>query len=349
MMTRTPRKFTPQVAARARVPLLVGIMSPSGGGKTYSALRLAVGIARVFPGEIYLIDTESRRALHYADKFKFMHVPFEPPFGSLDYLEAIQFVAAKNPSVIIVDSMTHEHVGENGYLETAEKVVDRIAGDDYKKRDKAKFAGFANAAPLRTKMIEGIKQLGGNFIFCWRAKEKVKPVLTDGKLSPVEMGMMPIGGEEWIYEMAVNLMLPPRSDGVPQWRADHVGEKLMMKLPNYLQHCFEEGKPLDEKTGECLALWAKGADAAARSEPATVDAADRGPAADAGAGHPPPTSGPDDVFTQVWDELLQAAGLGMKELERVWISAHPRYQNKFKDRLLELKEIARGAEQEKTA
>ena len=343
-MSKAPRKFTAEPARRERVPLLIGIMSPSGGGKTFSALRLATGIQRVFPGDIYLIDTESRRALHYADKFKFNHVPFEPPFGSLDYLDAIRFCAEKKPSVTIVDSMTHEHVGENGYLETAEKVVDRIAGDDYKKREKAKFAGFANAAPLRTKMIEGIKQLGGNFIFCWRAKEKVKPAMVNGKLEAVEMGMMPIGGEEWIYEMAVNLMLPPRSEGVPQWRADHVGEKLMMKLPNYLAHCFAEGKPLDEQTGERLALWAKGDQPAAPSEPRNAAAANGGPAA--ASGEPAaPSYAVDDLFAQVGAELEAAAERGMAELQRVWTSAHPRYQNHLKKELPRLKAIAKQADE----
>jgi hypothetical protein len=35
-------------------------------GKTVSALRLACGIQRVTPGEIFIVDTEGRRALHYA-------------------------------------------------------------------------------------------------------------------------------------------------------------------------------------------------------------------------------------------------------------------------------------------
>lgn len=257
-MNAPVRTFTAAPAVRETVPLLIGLCSPSGGGKTFSALRLATGIQSVVGGDIYVIDTENRRALHYADKFSFKHVPFTPPFGSLDYLTAIRFCASKKPAVTIIDSMSHEHVGEGGYLETAEAVVTRIAGDDYGKRQQAQFAGYAKAGPIRTQMIEGIKQLGGNFIFCWRAKEKVKPMRVDGKVKPVELGLMPIGGEEWIYEMAVNCMLPARAEGVPQWRADHIGEKLMMKLPEYFKPVFAEQKPLDEDTGRKLAEWAQG-------------------------------------------------------------------------------------------
>ena len=32
--------------------------------------------------------------------------------------------------------------------------------------------GWATAGPLRQKMIEGIKQLDGCFIFCFRARKK---------------------------------------------------------------------------------------------------------------------------------------------------------------------------------
>jgi ABC-type sulfate/molybdate transport systems ATPase subunit len=74
------RTFTDSPAVRESVPLLVGLMGASGSGKTYSALRIATGMQRVAGGEIFVIDTESKRSLHYADTFKFRHVPFDAPF-----------------------------------------------------------------------------------------------------------------------------------------------------------------------------------------------------------------------------------------------------------------------------
>lgn len=262
-MNAPARSFAASPAVRAEVPLLVGLMSPSGGGKTYSALRLATGIQQVYGGDIYGIDTENNRMLHYADKFKFKHVPFSAPFGSLDYLECLRWCNAQGARIIITDSMTHEHIGEGGYLETAEAVVDRIAGNDYKKREAVKMLGWAKAGPLRQKMIEGIKQLDGAFIFCFRAKEKTKPIRKDGKTEVVDMGFMPIAGEEWVYEMALNCMLEPRSDGVPTWRSDHVGERMMMKLPAQFKDIFAEQQPLSEDIGRQLATWAKGGTASA--------------------------------------------------------------------------------------
>jgi hypothetical protein len=299
-MNQIDRKFEAMPAIRRQVPLLLGIMSPSGGGKTYSALRLATGMQQVMGGDIFGIDTENLRMLHYADQFKFQHVPFGAPFGSLDYLEALRYCNKRGARITIVDSMSHEHIGEGGYLETAEAVVDRIAGNDFKKREQVKMLGWAKAGPLRQKMIEGIKQLDGCFIFCFRAKEKTKPIKKDGKTEIIDMGFMPIAGEEWVYEMAVNCMLEPRSGGVPTWRSDHVGERMMMKLPAQFKDIFAEQKPLDESIGRSLAEWARGG-----AEPA--------PTAE-------PPSGPADEKTAAeWDmDLAEAATHGMLRLQHVW-------------------------------
>ena len=72
--------FTDYEATRRDLPLLLALVGESGGGKTFSALELATGIVRQNGGEIFFIDTEANRALHYADDFKFLHVPFYAPF-----------------------------------------------------------------------------------------------------------------------------------------------------------------------------------------------------------------------------------------------------------------------------
>jgi hypothetical protein len=318
-----PRSFQFKDAAESRnerqVPRLIGIMSPSGGGKTYSALRLATGMQEVLGGDIFGIDTENGRMLHYADQFKFKHMDFTPPFGSLDYLEALRHANKQGARITIVDSMSHEHIGEGGYLETAEAVVDRIAGQDYKKREAVKMLGWAKAGPLRQKMIEGIKQLDGVFIFCFRAKEKTKPIRKEGKTEVVDMGFMPIAGEEWVYEMAVNCMLEPRSEGVPTWRSDHVGERLMMKLPQQFKSIFKDGEPLSEDIGRALAQWSlsgKPKSEAARPSPATADRPASDAAAD-GAGHSSPKSF-DDIIAEHDKKLATAANSGMESLKLQW-------------------------------
>jgi hypothetical protein len=249
------RTFVDTPAVRDQVPLLVGLMGPSGGGKTFSALRLATGIQSVRGGEIYYIDTEAKRALHYADRFKFRHIPFDAPFGSLDYLEALKFTTGKGAGVVVVDSMSHEHEGQGGYLMTHEAELQRMAGNDEAKRDRVKFAAWIKPAAERRALINGLLQMNAAFIFCFRAKEKTKPV-AGGK--PLDMGFMPIAGEEFLFEMTVNALLMPHADGAPTWRSDKVGEKLMMKLPEQFREIFSDGKPLSEDHGRKLAEWARG-------------------------------------------------------------------------------------------
>ena len=317
------RKFDDQPGKRERVPLLTGIMGPSGSGKTYSALRLAKGIQMVTGGDIFVIDTEARRALHYADLFKFRHIDFGAPFGSLDYRDCIQHCVAKGGKVIVTDSMSHEHENVGGYLQTQEAEMVRLAGDDYAKRERVKFAAWIKPAGLRRQMINSIVQTNANLIFCFRAKEKIKP--RPGQ-QPLELGFMPIAGEELLFEMTINFLLLPKSDGVPTWRSDHVGERLMMKLPMQFRGLFNEQRTLDEGVGEYLANWAAGT-IRAESGGVLTDSTTSPPNEPACSSQPPPKpreepagdhSEPTDELMK-WDALLtNAAAEGSAALRQQW-------------------------------
>jgi ABC-type dipeptide/oligopeptide/nickel transport system ATPase subunit len=305
MMNAPTRNFEAKTAVRESVPLLVGLMGPSGSGKTFSALRLATGIQAVTGGDVYVIDTEARRALHYADNFKFKHIQFDAPFGSLDYLAAMEHCVKQGAKVIVVDSMTHEHTGPGGYLMTQEAEVERMAGNDYAKRERVKMAGWIKPAALRGRMISGILQLNANMVFCFRAKEKTKPKQGGGI---VELGFMPVAGEELLFEMTVNCLLLPKSGGVPSWQSDQVGERQMMKLPEQFKTLFAEHKALDENTGRALATWAKGGQPSPHVPPSPTHAADSpGPAV-----HPESYSQPTGSgeitwaeYSERWDAMLQ--------------------------------------------
>ena len=94
------RVFTTVPGIRDHVPLLIGLSGPPGGGKTFSALLLAMGIKQHRGGDVFVVDTESNRALAYAPRkgekadgkttFDFIHVPFSPPFPPDDFLAVIR-------------------------------------------------------------------------------------------------------------------------------------------------------------------------------------------------------------------------------------------------------------------
>jgi hypothetical protein len=277
------RIFEDKAAKRERVPLLVGLAGVSGCGKTYSALELATGMLKVVGGQTYVIDTESRRALHYADRFPFRHIEFGPPYSPTDYMKAIQHCVSKGASVVIVDSMSHEHEGPGGVLEMHDAELTRMAGEDYQKRQKMTYAAWVEPKQQRRRLINEILRLGCNLICCFRGKEKL-----DFKQKPPKpLGIMPIAGEEFVYEMTVNVMLPAASGGIPNWNPEFPGEKAMTKLPVQFKGVFEKSRPLNQEIGEALARWAAGDEA---PEP-------RGKAADPAPGQPIKAS---DVIEAIW-------------------------------------------------
>ena len=262
-MNTPARQFSDIEARREQVPLMVGLVGASGSGKTVSALRIATGIQQVAGGDIFGIDTESRRMLHYATRpgeaatpgtFKFRHLQFDAPFGPLDYLAAIEHCVAKGAKTIIVDSLSHEHEGPGGVLEIHEIEM----GGNYNKQ----FGAWAKPKAMRRRLINSMLQLNVNFILCFRAREKLKLMKNaQGKQEPQPRGWQPIAGEEYVYEATLNCLLLPGSNGVPCWNPEHDNEG-MIKLPAQFRGIFEKSPQLTEEIGVKLAKWSKGGVAA---------------------------------------------------------------------------------------
>lgn len=251
-------EFEDKPAVRSRVPLLLGIVGPSSSGKTFSALRLATGMQRVIGGDIFFIDTEHERGLHYADHFKFRHVDFKPPFSPLRYLAAIEHCVRKGAKILVIDSMTHEHSGEGGVMDQSEKMLDRKCGDDWKAREKNLMLSLVRPKAERKKLNNAIVQLGINAVLCYRAQDKIKPVRGG---EPLKLGWQPETTSPLHYDMTQRFLLTPGCDGVPSLIGDTEAEKRMVKNPAMFRDLFKIGQPLDEDTGEALARWAAGSSA----------------------------------------------------------------------------------------
>ena len=325
-MNAPARNFAAKEAKRERVPVLVGLMGPSGSGKTFSALRLATGIQQAAGGDIYMIDTEARRGLHYADQFKFKHVQFDAPFGSLDYLSALQQCVKAGAGVVIVDSMSHEHEGPGGMLDLHEHELMRLSGNDLQRRERMKMLAWQKPKADRRVLINGLLQLNANFVFCFRAKETVKPMKINGKTEIVPQGFMPIAGPEFIFEMTTCCLLLPAANGVPTWLSENVGERQMIKSAAQFARIFEEKKPLDEITGRALAEWARGS----VPSPAATEKA-----APPNAPNPkPPEGGAAALTTDEADaKLAEAAAKGMDALKAAWAALDKTHKHILKTAL----------------
>ena len=243
--------FTFRPAIRENVGLLIGLAGASGSGKTYTALRLATGIANGKP--FAFIDTEAGRAKHYADKFAFDHGDLAPPFRPGAYADAIHAADMAGYPVIVVDSMSHEWAGEGGVLDWQAEEFERLGG-----RDATKLLSWSKPKQGHKQMIQRLLQIRAHLILCFRAEEKVDMIKEDGKTKIVPKegpggfkGWLPICEKNLPYELTASFLLMAERPGVP----------VPMKLQEQHRPLFPDGKVIDEEAGRRIAEWASGAKA----------------------------------------------------------------------------------------
>ena len=241
-------------AIRENVGLLIGLIGASGSGKTYTAMRLASGICGDQPFAV--IDTEAGRAKHYADMFRFDHCDLVPPFRPDNYLEAIKAADAAGYKAIVVDSMSHEHAGEGGLLDWHEEELNRMAGDDYRKREACKMAAWIKPKMSHKKMTQALLQVRAHLILCFRAEEKIEIVRDErGKSQIIKKesvngldGWIPICEKTLPYELTCSFLLTADAPGIPK----------PIKLQEQHRALFPLDKPITEKSGMELRKWASG-------------------------------------------------------------------------------------------
>lgn len=255
-MSRTKRTFTAVDPATltSRMPLAVGLYGYTSTGKTESALRLAHGIVSVLGGTVYFADTDSGRGVHYRSMFpKMQYIRFDPPHNALDFADLLyQFEPLQG--VLVIDQMTEEHDGVDGLLDTFAQEQDGkparnaiawgVAKTQHKKLVRA-FRAVVTKLPI---------------IVTWRAQKKVDWSHKDekGRTAPESLGDMPVGSSDLPFEMTATYLLPPGAKGVPCLAPVTIGERMMTKIPRFLQDVVREGEALCEQHGEAMARWALG-------------------------------------------------------------------------------------------
>ena len=240
--------FTFRPAARENVWLMIGLAGPSGGGKTFSSMRLATGIAG---GKRFcVIDTESGRASHYADQFQFDVGELRPPFSPQRYAEAIKAAVAAGYSTIVVDSMSHEYAGDGGVLDIQEEEYQRMGG-----RDSAKMASWIKPKMEHKRMMQELLQVRAHLVLCFRAEPKIDIIKEDGKTKIVPKqslvgldGWVPVTEKNVPFELTVSMLLT----------ADHPGIPKPIKLQEQHRALFPLDKPITEESGRKIAEWAAG-------------------------------------------------------------------------------------------
>lgn len=245
--------FTFRPAVRENVPLLIGLAGGTGSGKTYSAMLLASGLSGGKPFAV--IDTEAGRAKHYAEQFRFDHGDLGPPFRPGRYMEAIAAADQAGYPVIVVDSMSHEYAGDGGILDWHEEELQRLAGDDWKRREAMTFSAWVKPKSEHKRLISRLLQIRAHLVLCFRAEEKIEIVKRDGKTEVVPKthgagfsGWIPVTEKNLPYELTTSLLLTADAPGIPK----------PIKLQEQHRAFFPTDRPITAEAGVSLAAWARG-------------------------------------------------------------------------------------------
>lgn len=234
-------------AERAGARLFIAIAGISGGGKTFTALQLAYGLANGNAKKVGLLDTENRRGSLYANALKnskgevqkFLIGDLAPPFSPQRYVDAILEFQAAGVEVLVIDSGSHEWEGEGG----CEDIAHAGGGKNPKWNDaKREHKRFMNAA----------LQCNMHIILCLRAREKVKQEMVGGKLQYTPQGVMPICEKNVMFECTASLML---------WNGGKSRD--VLKCPDELAGIFgKAGETVDgyltPKNGLQVRKWVEG-------------------------------------------------------------------------------------------
>lgn len=228
--------LTIQHAKKEQIFVKALIGGPSGSGKSYSALRVATGIAgREGEGtKIGYIGTEGMRDKLYANEFNYDLISLEE--YSSDYYEAaLDAFLEAGYKVIIIDSMTHLWNWVQDQVQLTTKGDNTFqAWGKYKKENK--------------KIIEKILLAPAHIIVTARGKDEyVLEANSRGKMAPRKVGVGAQQDKDIEYEYMVTWMIDQDT---------HLAEAAKDNT-----HIFEgKIKVLDEKDGEALYNWANDGD-----------------------------------------------------------------------------------------
>ena len=278
-------RFIPVAEINDPLTIALGLSGGSSTGKTFTALRVARGMAEAMSGKagspIGYVDTENKRALHYKAAFPEMaHFDFTAVdasgelvgFGPERWIEVIDAAEAAGLPVLIMDSFSHAWEGVGGVLDLHAQVLDRLVQQAQARAngryevDPAKFSqlAWAEVKPRYRRLIDRIVRAKMNIIICTRAK----PVMQQGfgdkaknarktKTRREDVPWDPASDGDLMFEMTAMVILDPSAPGCPVYQ---------IKVADQFKGLFDPRKPMGEQTGRAMAEWAKGQDAAQRDK-----------------------------------------------------------------------------------
>lgn len=235
--------FRPAKSFNERHGLFVAVSGGTNSGKTFSAMRLARGIAGN-TGKIAVADTEGGRTLHLKSQFDFDVVMVDPPHRPERYADIAREAESADYAVLVIDSFSMEWAGLGGVLDWQASEFQRMGG-----QEKNKLASWIKPKMAHKAMVYSFLQRRMPIVFSMRAEEKVKKVGGD-----IETEWKPICNKTFPFEVTVSFMLMQNRQGVIDLRYPH-------KMEGSHRAFLLDGEQLSEDHGQKLAAWSVGASA----------------------------------------------------------------------------------------
>jgi hypothetical protein len=263
--------FKPAESFTERAGLFVSLTGGTSSGKTFSAMRLARGIAGP-SGKIAVLDTEGGRTLHLKQEFGFDANVMDPPFRPERFAEAAKDAEDAGYAALVIDSFSMEWVGIGGVLDWQAQELQRMAGDDCRKQERMKMASWIKPKGAHKAMVYSLLQRRIPIIFSIRGEESVKPGANAGD-KPTKT-FKSVTNSQFPYEVTVSFRLETERKGYID-----LSDPKSYKLEGSHEALFKHGDRISEEHGAALAAWAMGERNVTRAaQPARTIAPDDFPA-----------------------------------------------------------------------
>lgn len=232
-------------AVREKIYAKIALMAPSGGGKTYSALRLATGmlekLKEIDPkgekgllknGKIIMVNSESSRGRYYANEFTYDITDITAPFAPEKFVQYVDEIVKLNYPIVILDGTSPEWEGRGGCLD-----LHRQAG--------GRYTDWGVVTPRHEKFLFAIADSPIHLIATMRGKDQYVMNGEDGtKASVKKLGVGAKQREGFEYEFTASFLLDQATNmAVSQKDNTHLFEN-------------ESALVLTELDGERIIEWA---------------------------------------------------------------------------------------------
>jgi AAA domain len=227
-------------AVKLNLKARIALLSPTGGGKTYSMLTFLFSLVKLgMAKKVGVIDTEHGSASKYIGPFPiFRVVEMADDFSPEQYIEALQLLADDGCDAVGVDSLSHAWAGKGGSLELKDRFGKQKGFNDY--------TAWGPVTAMQNRLIEAMLSYPGHLVTTMRLKMEhvIEKDPVTGKNVVRKVGLQPVQRDGLEYEFDVvgdfdqdhNFSVSKtRCSALDGYAVNKPGEEVIRKLKGWLE------------------------------------------------------------------------------------------------------------------